>query len=177
MKSPTKSAYWGERSRLRQVDLDPKHHRSGRWVLLAQGLVLCGLGVAGLLARGDAAAGAAGQPVLMLRLTPLHSGALLAFGVLAVGATPWRRATNWITALSLVAATLAFTIGVTAATDSSYGPWGMDFGDAWLHGSAMVIDLALLIWLLPDELQDPGWVWKRGAEPEETDRPDLGTRR
>jgi hypothetical protein len=171
MKSPTKSPYWGRASRLRQVDLDPSHYRVGRWLLLAQGLVLIGLGVAGLRAGVGHPRPAGGAQVLMLRLTPLHAGALLAFGLLVVAAIGSRRATTWATAVSLLAAMLAFTIGVTAATDGPAGPWGLDFGDAWLHAVVMVVDLALLVWLLPDELQDPAWMPRRRPSPRDPDHP------
>jgi hypothetical protein len=162
MKSPTKSLFPGRQSsRLRQVDLDPGHYRSGRWVLLTQGLVLSGLGAAGLVESLSRAWPAGGAQVLMLRLTPLHSAVLLVFGLAAVVAPIRRRATNWVTGLSLIAAVLGFTIGVTAATNGPAGLWGLDFGDAWLHAAVMIVDLCLLVWLMPDELQDPGWVWKR----------------
>jgi hypothetical protein len=86
---------------------------------------------------------------------------LLVFGLAAVVAPVRRRATNWVTGLSLTAAVLGFTIGIAAATNGPDGPWGLDFGDACLHFVIMIVDLALLVWLLPDELQDPGWVRKR----------------
>jgi hypothetical protein len=148
-------------ARLRQVDLDPAHYRSGRWLLLAQGLVLSGLGIAGLVEGLSRPWPPGGAQVLVLRLTPLHSAVLLVFGLAAVVAPIRRRATNWVAGLSLIAAVLGFTIGVTAATNGPAGVWGLDFGDAWLHATVMIVDLCLLVWLLPDELQDPGWVWKR----------------
>jgi hypothetical protein len=164
VKSPTKSLFNRRQAALlRQVDLDPSHYRSGRWVLLAQGLILSALGATGLvegLAR-PGPAGPGGAAVLVLRLTPLHSAVLVAFGLAALVAPLHRRATNWVTGLSLIAAVLGFTIAVTAATNGPSGLWGLDFGDAWLHGVVMIVDLALLVWLLPDELQDPGWFWKR----------------
>jgi hypothetical protein len=162
MKSPTKSPFSRRQAaRLQQADLDPGHYRSGRWVLLVQGLVLTGLGATGLVEGLSRPWPPGGAHVLMVRLTPTHSAVLLGFGLAAIVATAWRRATNWVTALSLIAGVLGFTFSIVAATNGPDPIWGLDYRDVALHAVVMIVDLSLLVWLLPDELQDPGWFWKR----------------
>jgi hypothetical protein len=162
------------------VNLDPAHYRSGRWFLLAQGLVLIGLGLAVFIQRWQGVAGTPdGVPVLWLRLTPLHAWVLLAFGVSAVAATPWRRAATAVVAVGAAGFLLLFAIGTPAAAGAtagvrgvaaSPGPslWGMDLGDSALHVGLLVYNLVLLFWLATTAMQGPVWVRRREAK---RDRP------
>lgn len=80
-------------SGIRQISRNPSHFRSRRWLLVAEGTLLIVLGGAGFVSDAmhpDAAP--AGAQVLVLALTPWHSGALLGFGVLALIGSLTRRA-------------------------------------------------------------------------------------
>jgi hypothetical protein len=154
---------------LEQVSLNPPRYRSGRWFLLAEGIALAGVGLAGYIAciHNPAAGHGWGAPVLLLRLTPVHSAALLGFGVLAALATPTRRTTIAATAIGAIGFLLLCTMGVSVATDTVPGAWGFDTRDAVLHAVLMVANLILLVWLFPDGLQDPAWrPRRRGPGPE-----------
>lgn len=171
MSPETKSPYDGSGSPLRPVSLNLPHYRSGRWWLLGEGIVLVGLGVWGwVAAETHPHAGPAGAPVLMLHLAPLHSGVLLGYGILAIAAVLHRRSTVVVTGLGVVGLVLLFTIGTAAAARSRPGPFGFDLRDSVLHGVLLGLDLALLIWLLPDALEGPEWVRRRPRRQPPLDR-------
>lgn len=151
------------RSSLDQVSLNPAHYRSGRWVLLAEAVVVGGLGCAGLISfvRNPAAAQGWGAPVLCFTVTPVHSAALLGFGVLAGLATVTRRTTIAATVIGVVGFVLLFTIGANVASGGVPRVWGLDARDAVLHAVLMLVNLVLLVWLFPDGLQDPAWIPRR----------------
>jgi hypothetical protein len=153
------------------VNLDPAHYLSGRWFLLAQGLVLIGLSLTALIQHW---AGAPGTPdgvaVLWLRLTPLHAWVLLVFGVAAVAATPWRRAATAVAAAGVAGFLLLFAIGTPAAANATAGArgpgldssaWGMDLGDTTLHVGLLIYNLVLVLWLATTAIQGPVWVRRR----------------
>jgi hypothetical protein len=162
MSPTTKSAFEGADSPLRPVSLDPSHFRSGRWFLLAEGVVLVAVGAGGLIAAArHPGAGRAGAPLLGLALTPTHSAVLLGFGVIAVCATIRRRPTVIVTGVGVVAFLLLFTIGTVAAVRSAPGPLGFDLRDSVLHAVLLVFNLALLMWLVVNALEGPAWVRRR----------------
>jgi hypothetical protein len=161
--SPTTKTQWdGSDSPLRPVSLNPSHFRIGRWWLLGEGLLLVGLGLWGLYsAATHPHMGPTGAPVLWLALSPAHSDVLLGFGLFAAVATVWRRPTVIITGIGAVGFTLLFTIGTVAAVASTPGPLGFDLRDSALHVVLLAFNLALLIWLIPNALEGPGWVRRR----------------
>lgn len=163
------------RSGLRPVNVDPTHYRSGRWFLLAEGLVLIGVGLTALVEYWSGATGTPdGLPVLWLRVAPLHAAVLLAYGVAAVACVPWRRAATAVVAAGAIGFLLLFAIGTPAAAGATAGvrgaaaepgpgPWGMDLGDSTLHTALLVYNLALLFWLATTALQGRVWVRRRMA--------------
>ncbi|MGI8816256.1 MAG: hypothetical protein ACR2G2_13530 [Pseudonocardia sp.] len=156
----TKSPWPG--SRLRPVNLDPAHYRSGRWFLLAEGLPLVALSLGALIAGwAGAAGGPDGVRVLMLSLTPTHSWVLLGFGVAAVLATMHRKATIAVAVVGAVGFLLLFAIGAAAAARPGVGAWGLDMRDAALHVGLLVYNLVLLFWVASTAMQ--GRVWMRRA--------------
>ncbi|MGH3765036.1 MAG: DUF4383 domain-containing protein [Pseudonocardiaceae bacterium] len=162
MNTTTKSPFWGTKSALMPVSRSPWHFRTGRVVLLAEGVLLAVLGVWGLIsAAAHPAAGRAGAPVLVLALTPLHSGVLLGFGVLAMLSAWQPRAAKITTGAEAVAFFLLFAIGTVASARSFPGPLGFDPGDSVLHLCFMVLNLALLMWLAAETLEGPRWVRRR----------------
>jgi len=163
MSPTTRSPYDSSDVPLRPVSDNPAHYRSGRWLLLAEGILLMILGGYGLIAAGmhPHAWQPTGVAVLVLHLAPVHSGVLLGYGVFGVAATVHRRSTVIVTGLGVVGFLLLFTIGVTAAARARPGPWGFDLGDSVLHGALLIVDLALLIWLLPDAMEGPSWIRRR----------------
>ncbi|MDQ2707660.1 MAG: DUF4383 domain-containing protein [Actinomycetota bacterium] len=169
MSPVTKSPYWGPKSSLRQVSQSPSHFRSARWFLLAEGLTVAALGIAGLVSSwAHPGVGRAGAPVLALSLTPVHSGVLLGFGLLAILASFRRRAAVTVAGFGVVCYLLLFAIGTVAAVRHAPGPLGFDLGDSVLHAALMAVNLAVFIWLLPDALEGRAWVPRRrpsGDEP------------
>lgn len=153
----------GLTSRLRRVPVDPGNFRNGRWYLLAEGVLVSAFGIAGLVSAAlHPHAGPTGVPVLGLSSTPAHSAMLLAFGVVAIAAVANRRAALIVTSLSAVAYLALLFFSSVAATRAVPTPLGLHAADVLLHGVLAVVNLALLMWFIPDELGDPVWVRRRG---------------
>jgi Domain of unknown function (DUF4383) len=152
----------GLTSGLRRIRTDPDRFRSGRWLLLAEGALVSAFGIAGLVSAAlHPHAGPTGAPVLGLALTPAHSAVLLVFGVVAIAAVRSRRAAVTVTALSAVAYLMLLFIGSVATARTKPTPLGFHAADIVLHGVLAVVNLALLMWLIPDELGDEAWVPRR----------------
>lgn len=158
----TAGAVPGVTSDLRRVRWDPGRFRSGRWFLLAEGVLVAAFGAAGLVSAAlHPHAGPTGTPVLGLTSTPTHSAILLVLGLLAVAAVLHRRAAVTVTALSAVAYTMLLFVGSVATARTKPTPLGFHAADIVLHGVLAVVNLALLMWLIPDELGDEAWVPRR----------------
>jgi hypothetical protein len=152
----------GMTSGLRRVSVDAGHFRSGRWYLLAEGVLVSAFGIAGLISAAlNPHAGPAGPPLLGLASAPAHSATLLALGLLAVAAVANRRAAITVTALSAVAYMALLFVSSVAATRTVPAPLGGQPAHVLLHGVLAVVNLALLMWLIPDELGDEAWVRRR----------------
>lgn len=153
----------GMTSGLRRVPMDPGRFHSGRWFLLVEGALVSLFGVAGLVSAAlHPHAGPTGVPVLGLTATPLYSGMLLAFGVAAMACSVHRRAAITVTALSAVAYTiLLFVSSVATTRDRPTPPLGFHAAEVLLNGVLAVVNLALLMWLIPDELGDEVWAPRR----------------
>ncbi|WP_406813627.1 DUF4383 domain-containing protein [Mycobacterium sp. M23085] len=146
-------------SGLRLVSRKPSHFRSGRWYLLADGVLLIGLGVAGFVSAAfHPHAPPTGAPVLWLALTPWHSALLAGLGALAVIGVVQRHAAIAATALCTVVFAALVIIGAVAAAHHAPGPLGFEARDIVLHGVLAAISFAVLYWLLPDVLEGPDWV-------------------
>jgi hypothetical protein len=152
----------GATSRLRRVSDDPGRFRNGRWFLLAQGVLVSALGIAGLVAAAlHPHAGPARAPFSGLASTPAHSAILLALGVVAIAAVRNRRAAVIVTALSAVGYLMLLFISSVGAARTMPTPAGLGSAGILLHGVLGSVNLALLMWLIPDELGDPVWVPRR----------------
>lgn len=149
----------GMTSGLRRVPMDPGRFHSGRWFLLVEGALVSVFGIAGLVSAAlHPHAGPTGAPVFGLTATPLYSGMLLAFGVAAMACSRNRRAAITVTALSAVAYTILLFVSAVATTrDRPTPPLGFHAAEVLLNGVLAVINLALLMWLIPDELGDEVW--------------------
>lgn len=90
--------------------------------------------------------GAAGAPIMWLRVTPLHCSLLLAVGVLTVIASFGRSAAPFsrIAALGWLAVT---AVCVAATSGRSPGPLGFDARDAVLYAVLTVYNVALMVWV------------------------------
>jgi hypothetical protein len=129
---------------------------------LAEGVLVSAFGIAGLVsAMLHPHAGPTGAPVLGLASAPAHSSMLLAFGVVAIAAVGNRRAAVTVTALSAVAYTMLLFVSSVATARTMPTPLGFHAADILLHGVLAVVNLALLMWLIPDELGDEAWVPRR----------------
>jgi Domain of unknown function (DUF4383) len=99
-------------------------------------------------------AGPTGAPVLGLASTPAHSGLLLALGLVGIAAVGNRRAAVAVTALSAVGYTMLLFFSSVGTARRMPTPMGFHAADILLHGVPAVANLALLMWLIPDELGD-----------------------
>ncbi|OBA71585.1 hypothetical protein A5641_02545 [Mycobacterium sp. 1554424.7] len=125
---------------------------------MAEGALVSGFGGAGLLSAAlYPHAGPTGAPVLGLASTPAHSGLLLAFGLVAIAAVGNRRAAVTVTALSAVAYLMLLFFSSVATARRMPTPMGFHAADILLHGVLAAVNLALLMWLIPDELGDEAW--------------------
>jgi hypothetical protein len=174
MSPATKGPVAGLTSRLHRVSLNPSHYRSGRWFLLAEGAGVGALGVAGILSSAaHPHAPARGAPVLGLALTSAHGGLLLGFGLLAILSALRRRTAVLLTAVATVMFFVMVIIGSVAAAHATPGPLGFDPRDIVLHAVIAAVNLALLMWLIPELLEGPAWIPRRGYRPQESTRCDA----
>jgi hypothetical protein len=90
----------------------------------------------------------------------MHSAVLLAFGVLAAAATVHRRSTIVVGAIGALGFLLMFALSAPASTGPN-GPMGFDLHDVGLHGVLLGYNIGLMIWLLPDALEDESWEPRR----------------
>lgn len=169
----------GVTSGLRRVPTDPGRFHSGRWFLLVEGALVSLFGIAGLVSAAlHPHAGPTGAPVFGLTATPLFSGMLLAFGVAAMACSVNRRAAITVTALSAVSYTiLLFVSSVATTRDRPTPPLGFHAAEVLLNGVLAVVNLALLMWLIPDELGDEVWAprRRRGRDRRQPSTPETST--
>ncbi|OBI82297.1 hypothetical protein A9X00_07940 [Mycobacterium sp. 1245805.9] len=152
--------------------MDPGRFHSGRWFLLIEGALVSAFGIAGLISAAlHPHAGPTGAPVLGLMTTPAHSGLLLAFGVMAIAAVARRRTAVAVTALSAVAYLMLLFFSSVATARRVPTPMGFHAADVLLHGVLAAVNLALLMWLIPDELGDEVWAPRRRRRDRDKRRP------
>ncbi|OBI56910.1 hypothetical protein A5706_19760 [Mycobacterium sp. E796] len=158
--------------------MDPGRFHSGRWFLLIEGVLVSAFGVVGLVSAAlHPHAGPTGAPVLGLTSTPAHSGVLLALGLVAITAVVHRRAAVTVTAVSAVGYTMLLFFSSVATARRVPTPMGFHASDILLHGILGVVNLALLMWLIPDELGDEVWAprRRRGRDRREPPAPEAAT--
>lgn len=142
--------------------MDPGRFHSGRWFLLVEGVLVSAFGIAGLISAAlHPHAGPTGAPVLGLATTAAHSAILLAFGVAAIAAIGFRRAAVTVTAVSAIAYLMLLFVSSVATARAKPTLFGFHAADIVLHGVLGIVNLALLMWLIPDELGDEAWGPKR----------------
>ena len=148
----------GMTSGLRRVPMDPVRFHSGRWFLLAEGVLVSLLGIAGLVfAALHPHAENTRAPVSGVVSTPAHSAILLVLGIVAIAAVGNRRAAVAVTALSAVGYLVLLFVSSVGAARGLPAPSEWQSAGVLLHGVLAVVNLALLMWLIPDELGDEVW--------------------
>jgi hypothetical protein len=150
-------------SRLVAVNLDRSHFRVARWWLLAEGILLLALGIAGLIAGRTRPAGSAGGSDWELALTPIHCWLLIGFGALAALATLHRRTTLAATVFGAIGGLLLFAIGTAslgtpAGGHSTLRLWRFEVGDSVLSCVLTAYNFALFLWLVANAVEGPDWV-------------------
>ena len=172
----TRSSFGRLTSGLRLVSRSSSHFHTGRRFLLAEGVLLIALGVAGFVsAATHSNTPPTGAPVLMLALTPWHSAILLGFGALAVLGTLQRRAAITVTAFGAAVFAALVIIGAVSAVHHAPGPLGFEARDIVLHGVLAAANFAVLYWLIPDVLEGPDWVPRPGTQTEQLKKPTTGS--
>jgi hypothetical protein len=157
MTPATKGRVPGLTSGLQRVSLNPSHFRSGRWLVLAEGVVLSTLGIAGIV---SSTAHPGGARTLGLELPAWQAGLLLGLGLLAVVAGFWRRVAVVLTSGAAVLFGVMVVISSVAAARGARST-GLDASDIVLYGVLAGLNLALLMWLIPDALEGPAWIPRR----------------
>ncbi len=120
--------------------------RIGQWALGAEGFAMGVFGGAGLAwSMANPHFGAAGAPIMWLRVTPLHCSLLLVVGVLTVFASFGRGAAMFsrIAALGWFVVTV---VCVAATSSHNPGPLGFDSRDTVLYTVLTAYNVALLAW-------------------------------
>ncbi|HUO38371.1 MAG TPA: hypothetical protein VMU34_11235 [Mycobacterium sp.] len=151
----------GYTSGLQRVSLNPSHFRSGRWLVLAEGVALSALGIAGII---SSTAHRGGARALGLELAPWQAGMLLGLGLLAVVPALWRRVAVVLTAGAAVLFVVMLVISSVAAARGARST-GLDASDIVLYGVLAGLNFALLMWLIPDALEGPAWIPRRRHRP------------
>ncbi len=171
MSSPVQGPPPGGNASIKPVSPNPYRLRTGRIVLIGEGVLLVVLGVWGLLANlSDPGPDPTGAPVAVLHLTMLHAVVLLATGVGALACAWRRRAALAFIVVQGVGYLLLFTIGLGAAGREKPTALGFDYADAVLHGALMIIALGLGMWLAGQTLEGRWWVPRRGAQRQRAQR-------
>ena len=160
MGSSTQGRVPGRTDNLEQVSLDPSHWRTGRRLLVAQGVIVGiwgGVGLAWAMA-GAGARPAAGVALLGLRVSPVQAATLLGFGMLAAVVGIWRRAGVIFSGLAAVSWLILMIICTVAAAHHAPGPMGFDLRDSLVYAALAAYNFGLLMWLSADVLEGPAWV-------------------
>jgi hypothetical protein len=143
------------------VSPNPYRFRTGRVVLVLEGLALLGLGTWGMAAASHGDVPAAGAPVGPLQLTTAHAGLLLGTGVLALACSARRRPALAFLTVQSVGYLALFLIGLVDAARPIPSALGFDYTDAILHGALMVIGLGLGMWIAGEGLEGRWWIRRR----------------
>lgn len=143
------------------VDPDPYRFRTGRVVLIVEGVALAVLGGWGLLANATTATtagpGPAGAPVLLLHLTVADSALLLATGLLALLAARRRSTALILTGAQFVGYLLLFTAGSVAYARAVSTPLGLDVADLAGYLVLTALGAALFMWFSGQGLEGRWW--------------------
>ncbi len=120
--------------------------RIGQWALGAEGFAMGVFGGAGLAwSMANPHFGAAGAPIMWLRVTPLHCSLLLVVGVLTVFASFGRRAAMF-SRIAALGWFVVMAVCVAATSNHSPGPLGFDSRDTVLYAVLTVFNVALAAW-------------------------------
>ena len=140
------------------VSPNPYRFRTGRVVLVLEGLLLLGLGIWGLAAARGGPAPPTGASVGPLQLTAAHAALLLGTGVFAIGCSARRRSTLVFVTVQSVGYVVLFLVGLVYAGRNVPTVLGFDYTDAVLYGALMVIGLGLGMWMAGEGLEGRWWV-------------------
>ncbi|MDH6246278.1 DUF4383 domain-containing protein [Mycobacterium sp. OTB74] len=146
--------------------------RIGRWVLLAEGIVMGVFGGAGLAwSMANPQFGAEGAPILWLHVTPMHCALMLGAGVLTLFASLGRTAVLF-SRIASVGWLVLTIVCISAAASHTPGPLGFDTRDSLLYGILALYNLALVLWFTvgvkhhapPAQHQTPARLAKRNPD-------------
>ena len=158
----TRGRVAGETQDLAKVSLDPSHWRSGRILLLSQGLLI---GILGATALGWAIVSASAEqariPLLDFGFSLLQGTVLLGYGTLAGLASAFRPAALWFTGLAAALWFALIIICAVAALHHAPGPLGFDLRDMLLYAVLAACNTGLVMWLNADAIEGPAWVPRR----------------
>ncbi|WP_133148042.1 hypothetical protein [Mycobacterium lehmannii] len=150
------------RTQLVEVSLNRSRYRSGRWLLVAEGLACVALGGAAAIGHLDRESRSeTGISAFGLHISPVESVVLAVFGVLAVVAALRRGTAVALSAIGVVGGMTMVIVTSVAAVHHADGPMGFEFGDILLSGLLGAFNLALLMWLCSDAVEGKVWRYRR----------------
>ena len=157
MASDTRGPVPVGRSDLRRVSLNPRHWRQARWMLCFESALLGLFGIY-VATRG------AGVAVTRLDLTPALSWASFGLAVVA-GLCVLRRRFAVVFSAVVTPVSLAMVIiSAVAALHDRPGPLGLTPADTLLYAVLFCYNLAVGMWLVPDQIEGPAWVRGRRSQ-------------
>lgn len=151
------------RTRLVAVSLNRSRYHTGRWLLVAEGVVCIVLG-GGAVAigrlTGEYRSGTA-ISVFGVHISPAEGVVLAVFGALAAMAAFRRRTAVTLSAIGAVGGMTMVIVTSVAAVHEASAPMGFEFGDILLSGVLGAYNLALLMWLCSDAVEGKVWRYRR----------------
>ena len=148
-------------SDLRRVSLNLPHWRQARWLLAVEAVAAAMAGVAGLIGVVLAPRGG-GFCLAGVPFTPALSAVMLGIAAAAAAAMSHRRAAKLFSAGVIAASVALMVICAVAAAHHDPGPLGFTAPAILMWGVLFCYNLGLGMWLLPDQIQGPEWIPRRG---------------
>nr|WP_090281177.1 hypothetical protein [Mycolicibacterium komanii]CRL77315.1 hypothetical protein CPGR_04771 [Mycolicibacterium komanii] len=150
------------RTQLVEVSLNRSRYRSGRWLIVAEGLACAAVGSAAAIGHlAHESRSETGISVFGLHISPVESLVLAVFGVLAVVAALRRGTAVALSAIGVVGGMTMVVVTSVAAVHHADGPMGFEFGDILLSGLLGAYNLAVLMWLCSDAVEGKVWRYRR----------------
>ncbi|KAA0101020.1 hypothetical protein CIW49_05755 [Mycolicibacterium sp. P1-18] len=145
------------------VNLNRPHFRTARWWLLAEGVALMVLGIAGLLVRPPRTGTVVSTADWQLALTPIHCWLLITAGLVITLAILRRQLAVAAASFGAVAGIVMFavgtaTLGTPGGGHSTVALWRYHVGDSVLFSVLTAYNLAVLLWLIANALEGPAWI-------------------
>ncbi len=144
-------------SDLRRVSLNRAHWSGAQWMLGVESIAASVIGAAGLIGVYAVRPRGLGMSAVGLDMTPALSWTLIGVGA-AAGITIMHRRLATVFCFAVGAASLTLVIiGGVASTHHHPGPLGFTPAATMLYSAFFCANLAIGMWLLPNNIEGPAW--------------------